>query len=205
MKLDKFDVEEFKSMVNLGMYGSKFPEGLTLEFIFDTLNWLTTDDGRDYLADAYDWWKNKEEEPSPEQSGAKVNLTFVQTVQWNEECGFWFDQVTLRVVHSYGEKTVPGGEVFMKKTHNKTGSFRADLSDIPMDAEILEAYLVMKLNKHEGIANADRAGVFEIRNGKDVAIAEITADWINKNYQKYSKPNVKIDLTQYIKGLFRQG
>jgi hypothetical protein len=203
MKFDKFDPEEFKSAVNLGMYGSDFPTDLTEEYIFDGIEWLNSPDGKEYVSKAYAWWKSKAAE-KPDPVDVKIDLKFVQTVQWNEECGFWFDSVTLKIVHSYGEFTKLGGEVSMKKTHNRTGRFQADLSQIPSDAHIQEAYLIMRLNRDEGIANADRTGVFEIRNGKGVAIKEVRADWINRNYQKYSNPNVRIDLTEYIRGRFNQ-
>jgi hypothetical protein len=198
MKFDKFDKEQVQSAINLGMYKTPYP-GVTKEFVLDALAWFASAEGQQYVDEALNWWQNKGN-TQPEKR--EINLTFVQTIQWNEECGFWFDSVTLRVVHSYGEFIKGGGEVFMKKTHGKTGSFRADLSQIPADAEIHEAYLVMKLNRGEGIANADRTGVFEIRNGKDIAVAEVRADWINQNYQKYSKPNVKIDITPYVRGFF---
>ena len=183
---------------------SECPDDITHEFLDNGLDYYAGD-GRAFLHEELDKWiarrDEEPEEPIVHPENTPVNLTFVQTVQWNEECGFWFTSVKLQVVHSYGVSIFENGEVFMKKTHNKSGVFKANLSSIPFDAEVEEAFLIMKLEKHEGIANSDRTGVFEIRNDKGVAIAEVTADWINSNYQKYSNPNVKIDVTSYIRGL----
>ena len=60
-------------------------------------------------------------------------------------------------------------QMLIKQGPRRNGLFRVNVSDIPIDATIVEAKLHLHLNNHEGLANADRTSTLMVH--------ECTRDW----------------------------
>jgi len=203
MKFDKFDPKDFQTMVNLGMYKSDFPEDLTLEALQDCVKWLGSEDGQEYIVKAYDWWKNKEDEPE-EVCESEVDLRIVQTHQLNGECGLWFTSMWLKIDYekngTWKWESPKSGVVFIKKDHGKVGIFRADFSTILCSAEIVSAKLYGSLEPHEGLANGDHESQFEIRDKSGMILKFSAGDLHSRGWNK-ARPTGFFDLTEYVRGL----
>lgn len=135
--------------------------------------------------------------------GNDFSLRMEMIVQKNAESGWYFDKAYLLVEHTFGTNTYrQDGELLVKKNPHRTGVFKAMMSDIPCSASILKATLTMVLNRHEGIANDDKEGIVEVRDGNTGEfIRNITArtDIYGNGYNKYERPNVEIDFTLYAR------
>lgn len=144
---------------------------------------------------------------SPSAAGSNnFCLIFKQTTQTCPDCGIWFDSAQLVVQSPNTNKPftkTQRGNLLIKQSSGKVGRFQADLSPIPRGG-ITRATLNMKLNTHEGIANADNTSVitvFDCSSGSQGAVVRtITAaqDIKGRGYSK-ANPVVPIDFTAYAK------
>ena len=122
-------------------------------------------------------------------------------------CGLNFDSAELIIDHSAGRyKHFQGGGLYIKLGPYRQARFRADLSSIPPEAEIIKATLHMRLNTHEGHANADNESEFVVKGyvkGSLIHIKDFDMrnDIRGRGYQKAMNPVVPFDYTRYAKML----
>lgn len=130
------------------------------------------------------------------------DLTFKQTTLPCGECGISFDSVELVIVHSQGTFSARRGAMHIKKAPYRVGHFKADISSIPREAQIVRATLNMLFNRDEGIANGDHGTVISVYDARSSLVRKITAsgDIKGKGYSK-ANPLLPVDFTAYAKRL----
>lgn len=137
----------------------------------------------------------------------EFHLLIDQTHMACGACGLYFDSGELVINHSSGRYTADQqGSLLIKKGPYRQGSFRADTRSIPPEADIYDATLYMRLNKHEGIAGVDHSSEYVVKgyvDGRLVHVMDIHAqrDIKGRGYSKGSNPVVPFDVTDYARRL----